>query len=55
VSVRIHRGITRQHPRLHQHPHHKNSTPNISTRCWGTLHEPKQNAGKIESRTNDGI
>ena len=33
VSVRIHRGITRQHPRLHQNPHHKNSTPNISTRC----------------------
>ena len=33
VSVRIHRIITRQHPRLHQNPHHKNSTPNISTRC----------------------
>ena len=33
VSVRIHRRITRQHPRLHQNPHHKNSTPNISTRC----------------------
>jgi hypothetical protein len=32
VSVRIHRRITRQHPRLHQHPHHKNDTPNISTR-----------------------
>jgi hypothetical protein len=31
VSVRIHRRITRQHPRLHQNPHHKNSTPNIST------------------------
>ena len=33
LSVRIHRGITRQHPRRHQHPHHKSSTPNISTRC----------------------
>ena len=33
VSVRIHRRITRQHPRLHQNPHKKNSTPNISTRC----------------------
>ena len=33
VSVRIHRGIKRQHPRLHQNTHHKNSTPNISTRC----------------------
>ena len=30
---RIHRRITRQHPRLHQNPHLKNSTPNISTRC----------------------
>ena len=36
VSVRIHRIITRQHPRLHQNPHHKNSTPNISTRCKET-------------------
>ena len=35
VSVRIHRRITRQHPRLHQNLHHKNSTPNISTRCKG--------------------
>jgi hypothetical protein len=33
LSVRIHRGITRQHPRLHQNPHHKSSTLNISTRC----------------------
>ena len=36
VSVRIHRGITRQRPRLHQNLHHKNSTPNISTRCKET-------------------
>jgi hypothetical protein len=29
VSVRIHRRITRQHPRLHQNPHHKVFKENI--------------------------
>jgi hypothetical protein len=56
VSVRIHRRITRQHPRLHQHPHHKNQIATLlkrgnknvgikfraHERFWNNLHQVAQ-------------
>jgi hypothetical protein len=50
VSVRIHRGITRQHPRLHQNLHllrrgNKNIDIKFSAheRFWNNLHQVAQN------------